>query len=50
MLYNSRLEKARKYLTLQGVNIGEIQRDGQGTRFFEMHDLDGNLIEISEEP
>ncbi len=50
MLYTSRLEKARKYLTLRGVDIGEIQRDRQGTRFFEMHDLDGNLIEISEEP
>jgi hypothetical protein len=50
MLYTSRLEKARKYLTLRGADIGEIQRDRQSTRFFEMHDLDENLIEISEEP
>jgi hypothetical protein len=32
------------------VNVGEIQRDRQGTHYFEMRDLEGNLIEISQQP
>lgn len=50
MLYTSRIQKARDYLSSRSVEVGEIQQDRQGTRFFEMRDLEGNLIEISEEP
>lgn len=50
MLYTSRMEKARKHLTSRGVEIGEIQHDRQWTRFFEMRDLEGNVIEICDEP
>jgi hypothetical protein len=32
------------------VSVGEIQQDRQGTSFFEMADLEGNKIEISQEP
>ena len=32
-----------------GVNVGEIQQDRQGTRFFEMRDLENNVIEIVED-
>jgi hypothetical protein len=30
--------------------VDEVQRDRQGTRFFEIRDLKNNLIEIVEEP
>ena len=50
MLYTSRIEKARNHLISRGVTVGEIQRDRQGTRFFEMRDLEGNVIEICDEP
>ena len=50
MLYASNLKKAREFLSSRGVNVGEVQEDGQGTHFFEMRDMEGNVIEISEEP
>jgi catechol 2,3-dioxygenase-like lactoylglutathione lyase family enzyme len=50
MLYTSHIEKARDFLIARGVSVGEIQQDRQGTRFFEMRDLEGNVIEITEEP
>ena len=48
--FTSNLKKAREHLLSKGVQLTEIQQDGQGTHFFEMHDLEGNAIEISEEP
>jgi len=50
MLYTSRIEKARNHLSSRGVNAGEVQRDRQGTCFFEIRDLENNVIEIVEEP
>jgi hypothetical protein len=34
----------------RGVNVGPIETDRQGTRYFAMQDLEGNAIEVSEEP
>ena len=50
MLYASNIKKAREVLGSRGVNVGEIQQDQQGTHYFEMRDLEGNVIEVSEEP
>ena len=50
MLYASNLKKAREFLSSRGVNVGEVQEDGQGTHYFGMRDMEGNVIEISEEP
>jgi hypothetical protein len=50
MLYTSNIEKARSFLLARGVIVGDIQQDRQGTHFFEMQDLEGNVIEITEEP
>jgi catechol 2,3-dioxygenase-like lactoylglutathione lyase family enzyme len=44
------IKKARDYLTARGVSAGEIEQDAQGTHYFEMQDLEGNVIEIFEEP
>jgi hypothetical protein len=46
----SSVKKAREFLIARGVNVRPIQEDRQGTHFFEMRDLEGNVIEISEEP
>jgi len=42
--------KAREWLLARGVEAGPVQTDRQGTHFIEMHDLEGNSIEICEEP
>jgi hypothetical protein len=50
MLYASNIQKARQVLGSRGVNVGEVLKDRQGTHYFEMRDLEGNVIEVSEEP
>jgi hypothetical protein len=50
MLYAANVIKAREVLSSRGVNVGDIQEDRQGTHYFQMRDLEGNLIEVSEEP
>jgi hypothetical protein len=50
ILYTSNFRKGREVLGFRGVNIGEIQEDRQGTHYFEMRDMEGNVIEVSEEP
>ncbi len=50
MLYASNVKKARELLGSRGVSVGDIQEDRQGTHYFQMRDLEGNLIEVSEEP
>jgi catechol 2,3-dioxygenase-like lactoylglutathione lyase family enzyme len=42
--------KAREWLLARGVEVGPVKTDIQGTHFIEMHDLEGNMIEICEEP
>ena len=42
--------KAREWLLARGVEVGPVQTDIQGTHFVEMRDLEGNMIEICEEP
>jgi predicted enzyme related to lactoylglutathione lyase len=50
MLYASDIEKAKKWLSSRGVSVGGIETDRQGTRYFAMQDLEGNSIEVSEQP
>jgi hypothetical protein len=50
MLYATKANSARDALSSRGVIVGEIQKDRQGTQFFEIRDLEDNGIEISEEP
>lgn len=48
MVCSSNLKKAREFLISRGVNVSEIQPDRQGTHYFEMRDLEGNVVEINE--
>jgi catechol 2,3-dioxygenase-like lactoylglutathione lyase family enzyme len=50
MLYTSNPKKTREILIGKGVCVGELNRDRQGTDYFEIRDLEGNAIEISSEP
>ena len=50
ILYSSNLRKGHEFLVSRGVNVSEIRQDRQGTHFFEMRDIEGNVIEITEEP
>ena len=43
-------QKAREWLAARGVKVGPLQVDRQGTPYFEMRDLEDNMIEFSEEP
>jgi hypothetical protein len=49
-LYCSSAQKARERLAARAVAVSEILQDSQGTHYFEMRDMEGNLIEICEEP
>jgi len=50
IIFTDRATKANEHLTRKGVLAGPIQQDEQGTKFFEIRDCDGNVIEVSEEP
>jgi hypothetical protein len=50
MLYSSNIKKAKDWLGSRRVNVGEVLQDRQGTHYFELRDLEGNAIEVSEEP
>jgi hypothetical protein len=43
------LTKARENLQREGAVPGPMQQSG-GTEFFEIHDVEGNIIEICREP
>jgi hypothetical protein len=49
-LYTRKIERVRDVLTARGVGVSEVRKDYQGTRYFEIRDIEGNLVEISEEP
>jgi catechol 2,3-dioxygenase-like lactoylglutathione lyase family enzyme len=49
-LFTSNLKKARAHLISRNVLVGEVEQDGQGTHFFVARDIEGNAIEVSEEP
>lgn len=50
LLYSSKLAKARNLLNSRGIATTELREDRQGTHFFEMRDLEGNVIEVCEMP
>ena len=49
IIFCTNLKKAHEYLHGRGGAVGPIQ-DAGGTQFFELRDLEGNTIEICEEP
>jgi hypothetical protein len=49
VIFCSKLKKAHEYLRGRGAAAGPIQ-EGGGTEFFEVHDPEGNVIEVCKEP
>jgi catechol 2,3-dioxygenase-like lactoylglutathione lyase family enzyme len=50
ILFTKNINKARDYVSSRGASVGPIEQDAQGTHYFEIRDLDGNVIEVCEEP
>jgi hypothetical protein len=48
LIFCNKLKKAHEYLKGKGASPGPIQ-DGGGTQFFEIPDIEGNVIEICNE-
>ena len=48
-IFCDKLEKASKLLSSRGILAGPIQ-DGGDMQFFEVRDVEGNLIQICKEP
>jgi predicted enzyme related to lactoylglutathione lyase len=46
ILFTRKISKMRDVLAARGVNVGTIERDRQGTRYFEIRDPEGNEIEV----
>jgi predicted enzyme related to lactoylglutathione lyase len=49
MLFTKKIGKMRDVLAARGIDAGTIERDRQGTRYFEIRDPEGNEIEVVEE-
>ena len=49
MLFTKKIGKFRDALVARGVAAGTVEQDGQGIHYFDIHDPEGNLIEIVEE-
>ena len=49
MLNSSNQRKAGEFLITESVNLGDILQDRQGTHYFEMRNMVGNAVEITEE-
>lgn len=49
MLFTKKISKFRDVLIARGVEVGTVEQDGQGIHYFDIHDPEGNLIEIVEE-
>jgi catechol 2,3-dioxygenase-like lactoylglutathione lyase family enzyme len=46
ILQSWKLAKAKDLLGARGVEVGAIEKDRQGTSYFEFRDLEGNKIEV----
>ena len=50
ILFTKNIQKARDYVTSRGATVSPNERDAQGTAYFEIRDLEGNVVEVCEEP
>jgi hypothetical protein len=49
ILFTKKIGKIRSVLMARGVDAGAIDRDRQGIHYFEIHDPEGNVVEVVEE-
>jgi predicted enzyme related to lactoylglutathione lyase len=48
-LFTKRIGRMQGVLSARGIDVGSIQQDRQGTRYFEIQDPEGNVIEVVQE-
>ncbi len=49
IIYTGSIGKAHEILSNRNVQVGSIERDPQGTQYFQITDCEGNILEVSEE-
>lgn len=50
ILFTKKIGRMRDVMAARGVNVGTIERDRQGTHYFQIRDPEGNEIEVVQEP
>jgi hypothetical protein len=50
IFFTKKITHMKDVLSARGIDTGTITKDRQGIRFFEIHDPEGNVIEVVEEP
>ncbi len=50
ILFTKKIEATHSDFSSKGINVGTIQSDSGGNRFFRFRDLEGNEIEVCIEP
>ncbi len=49
ILFTKKINKIKNVLVARGVDVGTIERDRQGINYFQIHDPEGNVLEVVEE-
>jgi predicted enzyme related to lactoylglutathione lyase len=49
ILFTKKIGRMRDVMVARGLNVGAIERDRQGVRYFEIRDPEGNEIEVVED-
>lgn len=49
IFFTRKINRVRGVMAARGIDVGEIEADRQGIRYFQIHDPEGNEIEIVEE-
>jgi hypothetical protein len=49
MLFTKKISKIKNVLVARGVDVGSVERDRQGINYFQIHDPEGNVLEVVEE-
>jgi catechol 2,3-dioxygenase-like lactoylglutathione lyase family enzyme len=50
ILFAKKVEDAHEYLVAGGVDVSAVQHDSGGNRFFRFRDLEGNEVEVCQNP
>jgi hypothetical protein len=50
ILFTKKIVKMRGIMAARGIGMGNMERDRQGTQYFQIHDPEGNEIEVVQEP
>jgi predicted enzyme related to lactoylglutathione lyase len=49
ILFTKKIGRVRSVLVARGVEVGTVEQDRQGVHYFEIHDPEGNVLEVVEE-